>query len=671
VVARRTGHERLRGLDGLRAVAVMGVLLYHANERLLPGGFLGVDLFFVISGFLITYLLVTERQRNGTISLRAFYLRRARRLLPALFAMLATAAGFMAVFFRGDLHQARGDIGAALGYVSNWWYVLHHRSYFVAAGRPEPLQHLWSLAVEEQFYLIWPALLVLLLLGRVRLRIVAAVALGGALASAWWMRELAVAGNVPYDTDASRLYFGTDTHASALLLGVAAAALVLWRRSRKAGDPAQVRVAGGTAGGAAGRRIVDGVVVGAGVLAVGGVCWAMWSVSQFSPSIYRGGFLAFAAVAAVAVASASRSGSPLGRALDVGPLRWIGERSYGLYLWHWPVFVYTRPTIDWSLHGWSALAARFAITFALTELCFRFVERPIREHGLAPVRPVLVPVVGAVASVAMLAAMPALLTGWLAGRQPATIRAAAAATAARPAIGTPQPAHTTSGPATPTGAPTSPRPGDPTAGPATATGTPSSSGPHPSTAAPGAARTATPTTTTAAQPPGSAAAPTGPPSIPAGPPPMLTAVGDSIMIDATKALQTACPSTEVYAVVGWQAKAMFGQIAALSNAHHLGRIVVIEAGTNGVVSPKELEATLSLLADRDKVVIVNNHMDRPWEPANNALFPQAVKNHPNAVVVDWDTLANKHPDWLTKDNVHLLPSGRAAYADLIAQAAGC
>jgi peptidoglycan/LPS O-acetylase OafA/YrhL len=158
--------RRLPGLDGLRAIAVIGVLLYHAGEGFLPGGFLGVDLFFVISGFLITSLLLSEARLAGHLSLRQFYLRRARRLLPALVAMLAVVAVFMAVFASADLGQARGDIAAALGYVSNWWYVLHHRSYFIAAGRPSPFQHLWSLAVEEQFYLIWPAVLLALVATR-------------------------------------------------------------------------------------------------------------------------------------------------------------------------------------------------------------------------------------------------------------------------------------------------------------------------------------------------------------------------------------------------------------------------------------------------------------------------------------------------------------------------
>ncbi len=162
-----------------------------------------------------------------------------------------------------------------------------------------------------------------------------------------------------------------------------------------------------------------------------------------------------------------------------------------------------------------------------------------------------------------------------------------------------------------------------------------------------------------------------PPPIPTGAPPALIAVGDSVMLDAASTLKLVCPGTEVYAVVGWQAKAVFGELDTLRAAGHLGADVVIETGTNGIVSPKELDAELTALADRAKVIVVNDHMARPWEPSNNAMFPAVVKAHPNAVLVNWDDAANAHPDWLSKDGVHLKPAGRGPYAQLIKTAAGC
>jgi peptidoglycan/LPS O-acetylase OafA/YrhL len=644
------GRSRMSGLDGLRAIAVAGVLLYHAGVRSLPGGFLGVDLFFVISGFLITWLLVAERRHAGSISIRRFYLRRARRLLPALVTMVATTTGFMALFFRADLAQARGDVAAAAGYFSNWWYVWHHRSYFVAAGRQPPLQHLWSLAVEEQFYLIWPLVIAVLLLGRVRLRFVVAIATGGALASASWMWVLAVRGNVPFDTDSSRLYFGTDTHASALLLGAAAAAVMAALASRRAATGRQVG------------RAISVCADGAALAALGGVCWAMHRVSEVTPSLYRGGFFVFAALAAVAVVGVSLPGSVLGRVLDVAPIRWVGTRSYGLYLWHWPVFVYTRPGLDWQLHGLTATGVRLALTGVLTELSFRLVERPIRERGFgswlrlprpallaSPAWRVAAPMLGAV--VGMVAVVGATTAVTHHRPQRPSTSDAVAPLAAFPTV------DLTAPPSTP--AAISHRSvASPVIVPA------ASPKPAPSTRRPPAKPSP------ASTPPAGQSSATSL-AIPAGPPPPLTAVGDSVMVDGAVALQRDCPGAEVYAVVGWQAKSVFAEIDALRAAQHLGGIVVIGTGTNGAVSPAELDATLTALADRAKVVVINNHMDRPWEPPNNTMFPQVVKAHPNAVLVDWDTAANTHPDWLSSDGVHLQPAGRAPYADLIKAAAGC
>ena len=650
-------NRRLPGLDGLRAIAVIGVLLYHAGVGWLPGGFLGVDLFFVISGFLITSLLLSEARTAGRVSLRQFYLRRARRLLPALFVMLAVLAVFMAIFAAAELGQARGDIAAALGYVSNWWYVLHHRSYFIAAGRPSPFQHLWSLAVEEQFYLIWPAVLVALMATRARLRWVTGVALAAAIGSAFWMRVLAVRGNVPFDTDSSRLYFGTDTHASALLLGAAAAAVMSGLAARL------------DRGIAVGVRAAWDVVGVAGLIAV---CWSMHAVDYYRPGLYRGGFLAFAAVGVVVVVTASAPGGWLGRALDVPPMRWIGERSYGLYLWHWPVFVYTRPSLDWSLHGPAALAARLAIVALLSELSYRFVEVPLRRDGaVSLVRRVamprtwrvVAPALSAVLGVAAVAGATAFVSNRIAHTQ---VR------------GRQDTAALGQGQATSIGAIASPRPisPKPAALPATASATSAAPSEPPATPAP---TSELPVVSLPTPPPsrpthpvsGPHAAATKPPTIPVGVPPSVSAVGDSVMLDAAPALKAACPGTEVYAVVGWQAKAVFAEVATLRTAAHLGRDVVIETGTNGIVSAKELDATLTALADRQKVIVINDHMDRPWEPPNNAMFPTVVKAHPNAVLVNWDAAANTHPNWLSTDGVHLKPAGRAPYAQLIKTATAC
>jgi hypothetical protein len=536
---------------------------------------------------------------------------------------------------------------------------------------------------------VWPVIVIALVATRARLRWITVVAVAGALGSAYLMRTLAIRGNVPFDTDSSRLYYGTDTHASALLLGAAAAAVL----------------AGLT--GSSGRRVVSlpaiarhliDIAALAGLLALG---WSMYAVSYYTPALYRGGFLAFAAISALVVAIVSAPGGWLGRALDFAPLRWIGERSYGLYLWHWPVFVYTRPGLDWQLQGSAALGVRLAIVAVLTELSYRFVEVPLRRGGVVSTARgmrswrVVAPVLGAVLGVVGVVGATTFVSTRISQYSRSGARHVAAAPAGTGAVGADGAvSHAgTLGPVIPGGtggsdgvavgalrpaasAGSSPAGGRSSSAPVSepSPSLPSSASQSPTGGTPVAMQPTGGPTHPAAAPSAATPArgyPTLPPPIATGAPPALSAVGDSVMLDAASTLKLVCPGTEVYAVVGWQAKSVFGELDALRAAGHLGADVVIETGTNGIVSPKELDAELTALADRAKVIVINNHMARPWEPSNNAMFPVVVKAHPNAVLVNWDDAANAHPDWLSKDGVHIKTPGRGPYAQLIKTAAGC
>jgi peptidoglycan/LPS O-acetylase OafA/YrhL len=342
-------------LDGIRALAVAGVLLYHAGVAWLPGGFLGVDVFFVLSGFLITSLLLAERGATGRIDLPRFWIRRARRLLPAAFLVIGVSVIAAALLAPGDLARTRADALASLVYANNWHQLLGDHSYFAAFERPSLLLHLWSLAVEEQFYLLWPLALGACL-SRIGRRGAAWVTLAAALASAVLMATLFEPGGDP-----SRVHFGTDTHASGLLAGA------LLAFARPLGRLRLPR-----------RRSALVVVDAGGIVALAVLLLAMTGWTDYDAGVYRGGLALIAVAATVLIVAAVHPASRVARALAAAPLVWIGVRSYGIYLWHWPVIALTRPGVD--VHGPRPVIVlgQVALTVTLAAASYRWVERPLR-----------------------------------------------------------------------------------------------------------------------------------------------------------------------------------------------------------------------------------------------------------------------------------------------------
>ena len=348
----------LPGLDGLRAVSVIAVLLYHGDMPWLDGGFLGVEVFFVISGYLITLLLTQEYQRTDTISLQDFWLRRARRLLAAVYTLLATVSIFVLLFDREEASKLAGQVWAALFYVTNWYLIVSDQSYFALTERPPVFQHLWSLAIEEQFYLVWPLVVLgLLRVFKGRHLPIAGVCVAGAIASLVWMAILFEPA-----MDPSRAYYGTDTRASGLLLGAALA--LVFKPGHQFRSDAATKGLGIDLLGFLGLGIVIGCFV------------------QFHSSdafLFQGGFALLSVATLAMVAAAVHPGTMLGRVAGLSWLTAVGKRSYSLYLWHWPIFVFTQPEIDWPLTLYPTLAVRLALTVVLAELSYRFVEVPVRN----------------------------------------------------------------------------------------------------------------------------------------------------------------------------------------------------------------------------------------------------------------------------------------------------
>ncbi|MCF8550596.1 MAG: acyltransferase [Candidatus Nanopelagicales bacterium] len=590
----------LPGLDGLRALAIGGVLLYHAGFDPVPGGFLGVDVFFVLSGFLITSLILEQFTRTGTINFKQFYLGRARRLLPALFLMLAVVGLAVALVYRDSATSFRADALASIFYVNNWWYIFADHSYFEFTGRPALLNHLWSLAVEEQFYLIWP-FIAFLVIRKLSRRALGFVALGGALASTAWMFAIATSQAMPEFADPSRAYFGADSHAMGLLIGAALA--TVWRPGRL-----PLRIAP--------RASLFLTTLGVTTIAL--IVGFYLLASEFSPFLYRGGFLVLAVIVAATIALATHPALPLGAWLGIAPLRYLGQRSYGIYLWHWPIFMVTRPDQDIPLDGLPLFILRMILTLGIAELSFRFVEMPIRrgalgrtwqrlKSGSASARERIV--TGALALVTAIVVVGTVMALALV---PST---AAIAPDVAAAIGTSDEVLID------------------------ATPTPSNSASN-------------------SNPQESVVVDTEPKA-------PLSVIGDSVVLGARGAITDAIPGTTIDAAVSRFPGGFIGRVKKLSRKEELANTVAIHPGTNGVMPESMLRDLLDQLVDYDRVILVNSSMPRSWEKPNNAVIDKVAPDYPNVVVADWKETSRGNSDYFVSDKVHLTAKGARAFAQLI------
>ena len=348
----------LTGLDGLRAVAVIAIIIYHLNPLWLPGGFLGVDTFFVISGYLITSLLIHEYQSKGTIDLGAFWIRRIKRLIPAVFFLISVVILYTLFFEPQIIKTIKHDSIAAFFYVSNWWYIFEETSYF-EAGEPKPLMHLWSLAIEEQFYIIWPIVFLVLLKVKKLHKYIPYIIIGITMVSLGLMIYFMVP-----NMDNSRVYFGTDTRAHTILLGVLLA--FVWPPfNLKTETPKRYQ------------RIID--ITGVTSLII--LILFMIFTKDYSNWLYAGGLFLVTLLTLPAIAASVHPTSKLGHALSNPIMLWIGTRSYSLYLWHYPIIVFMNMHYVAGQIPLHIIVLQVVLTCIAAELSFRFVETPIRKQG--------------------------------------------------------------------------------------------------------------------------------------------------------------------------------------------------------------------------------------------------------------------------------------------------
>jgi peptidoglycan/LPS O-acetylase OafA/YrhL len=650
----------LPGLDGLRALAVLAVLAYHARPDWLPGGFLGVEVFFVISGFIITRSLLQEWRDASRISLGAFWLRRARRLLPALFLLLLAVLGYAALFEPRAVAALRADLLAALAYVTNWRLILAGQSYFEAFEKPSMLRHLWSLAVEEQFYVVWPIFLAVCL-PILKKNMTLLLIVAGAIAAAVAMALLYEPGK-----DASRVYYGTDTRASGLLLG-AALAFVLSEGARN------------------GRL---GIAV-AGIAGLAGLAFAVSTLEETSTFLYRGGFFAVGLLSCAAILALVRPGR-MSRIVSCAPLRWLGVRSYGIYLWHWPVFLLTWP----DQASIVIVAAQVVAVVLIAALSYHYLERPVREgalnrlwadlrdwRGLELRRQSAFAVGGSVAlalavslsAAALLAKAPEkpayfaldgvrirhteASSSQLASIVPSSSLTSKVQTSFAELTSLPLPCprgatSTACGESASLLVSVSLSPEDAPLGDAALADIPGMSEDRPA-----AESVAVVVAPPPLQMPEARAVPSNLP--------MVTAIGDSVMLGAAARLSASLPNLDLDSQVGRQAWGAAALLRERKETGQLGQIVLVHVGNNGTLTRGEFEEIMSILGDEREVIFLNLKVPRSWQDSNNAILEQGVEGHPNARLIDWHGLTMDHPELFASDQIHLSGSGAELYARLV------
>jgi peptidoglycan/LPS O-acetylase OafA/YrhL len=569
----------LAGLDGLRAIAVIAVVAFHLVPIAVPGGGIGVDVFFVISGFLITGLLIGERVETGRIRLRSFWARRARRLLPALWILVLVCSS-AALFIGGDVLVGIGRqvLGAAT-FSSNWLAIANGSSYF-AGSTPELFRNLWSLAVEEQFYLIWPFVVLLVMLARARwarCAIFLAVAVGSAT-------EMILLYSPRVDP--TRIYYGTDTHSFGLALG-AALAVATAGMARRPLEWAKWP-----------RRILPAI----GALSVVGLIAIAVTIPADAALNFRGGLAVVAVLSALAILGAIVPASLLGVALDVQPLRWIGARSYGIYLWHWPVLVLvTAAEPRWQDSPgtqWMIGVTTVVITLAAATLSYQFVERPIRRAGFRAW----------------------IKRGWVGNRR--AIRLAAGVLVALVVVGG-------------------------------VAGTALAIVRAPAT---GSAQVDVNAGKLAL-----AKAKFLPPPTPGAPGSDIDAVGDSVMLASAPSLLHVYPAMRINAVVSRQMNTLPGIVRTLIQRGELRRVLVVGLGTNGPIAISTLRQVVSMIGPDRQMVVVNVEEPRVWEGEVNSTLAHFAADYDNVELSDWYHAIKPHIDVLARDQIHPGGAGGRIY----------
>ncbi|MGH1832113.1 acyltransferase family protein [Enterococcus gilvus] len=618
-MGKRLEHSRyITGFDGIRSLAVIGVILYHLMPAQMRGGYLGVPVFFVVSGYLITDLLIQEWKQTGKVDIKQFYYRRMKRLYPALVTMLIGASAYITLFQRNLLNNLRGNIISSLFYVNNWWQINHGMSYFDRFSGESPFTHIWSLAVETQNYIFWPIIFVLLMKfvknkGKVFLGIV-----GAAIFSAILMAILYVHGQDP-----TRVYYGTDTRLFSILLGGALA--FIWPSTRlKARIPSQAK------------RILNGIGFGSLLLLI----LAFLFLRDDLSFVYYGGMFLVSLLSVLLVAITAHPGASWNRWLTNPVFTWIGKRSYGIYLYQFPVMIFYEAKVNVANHTFLHTIMEVILILFVTELSYRYVEKPLRTFNYrktfvslkrsfgAPIKSrrkigfVFSSLIALIAVVGMIIAP--------------TNRVDANQEALQKQIEqNKQAANKTEG----------------SSEQQDSSGTDQTQGSTSSSEIP---------TSLADKYSLSQREVTKAKNL------KVTAFGDSVLLAGSKGLTEIFPKMVVDGEVGRQLKDSPPLLQALKDKGELHDTILLSLGTNGAFNSDDFAQIMNVLGEKHQVFVINTHVPtRRWQNDVNANLEAAAKTYKNVHLIDWYDFSNNHPDWFYDDQVHPNETGSIHYCHLI------
>ena len=613
----------VEALDGLRALCVLGVVFYHMNLAWCQGGLLGVTVLFVLSGYLVTCGLRSEFRRNrGTIDLKSFWIRRIRRIMPSVAVFLVVTAAVLTLCNHVLLTKMRGDVLPAFFMVINWTKILGNESYFAAAGQPSPLTHFWSLAIEMQFYLIWPP--VLLLLSRRRTPTKPIVMGLGVLTIV-----SAVLMAILYDpmSDPSRPYYGTDTRAMSLFLGCALG--YLWPMDR-------MSVTSADEAGGQGRTIME-AVAGGSVVALLVMMVVTKGYTSFS---YYGGILLVSIVSAAAVWALVPEGTIVSRILSLPPLTWLGQRSFALYLWHYPVVELLMPANSTSGISIIRIVLALAISIALAELSYRFIEQPMRKEGMLPF---------------LGAGFQELVGG---------VRGLSSARSAQDEDDYDEDMRDDRGSRRRRSGRAPKKPG----------------------VTPGFITSAAAVVVTLVAVGGLLFAP--PVSAAGGmeddvrisqaslKKPVedgvydVVLIGDSVALTSYDELVAAFPHGLIDAAISRQAQQALDIYIDYRDQGVVGDTVIFSVGTNGALTEEILEDIVEAVGPDKTLWLVNNRMPDPFQDENNRLIAECAERHDNVHVIDWYGYTAGHDEIFEPDGTHPTYASRYAFPELLVEAIG-